>query len=107
VIYTAALAVPERAWNLSMFAESIASGAGKHRDDTTSSERQTPTPEGDQQRGPVAEAVDFDLNLLALGAVRGIGVLALRSLIDVTGEICRGYGTKIRRPSATGSRELE
>jgi hypothetical protein len=38
-----------------------------------------------QQRGPAADAADFDLHLLALGALRGIGVHALRALVDATG----------------------
>src|SRR5438034_8314835 len=52
--------------------------------DSSSSEldrRATP----DQQRGPVANATDFDLHLLAFGSVRGIGVHALRALIDAAG----------------------
>jgi hypothetical protein len=36
-------------------------------------------------RGPAVDAVDFDLHLLALGSVRGVGVHALRTLIDTCG----------------------
>jgi DNA protecting protein DprA len=39
------------------------------------------------QRGPARDSQDFDLHLLALGRVRGIGVKTLRALIDHYGDL--------------------
>lgn len=46
-----------------------------------SADRSAPQP----LRGPAADAEDFDLHLLALGRVKGVGVHALRVLIDHAG----------------------